>query len=188
MRYLLLLAVFISFAPSVAQAQTYYNAPSGGSSSSYNGAGSNYSINSGPLNLKSMVKSGSNSSRSKTGYTYKGKPYGVDRTSYSLALSPEQARQNNIKRQRAATAREREKAMQKARAESEYEKQTKAFYAAENANSSTSEADKYLRQFQGNGKRTATAQKTQRKNVLFYNKSKNSKDPVVPKRVFNTPY
>jgi hypothetical protein len=187
MRFLMYLAVFIGFLPQIAVAQVYYNAPSNSSATLYNAPDSSYGYGSAPLNLKAIVRGSEVKSSGKTGYTYKGKPYGIDRSSYSLALSPEQARLNSIKRDRAIADRQREKEMQQARAEAEYEKKLKEFYSEDKSNNyEQSRSSQSRERLYGNQARQ-TSNATQRKRVLYYNK-RNSKDPIVPKRVFNTPY
>lgn len=173
MRLLFLTALLIGVLPSLSSAQTYYNAPNGGGSNTL------YNLPSGgnaPINLKAMVQGNMSKATSRTGYTYQGKPYGIDRSSYSLALSPEQARQNNINNRRVAEARERETEQLRARR-----------LAAHNKNrveDTEMETQKYLSKFQSPSNLAVNT--TQRKKVLYYNQNKN--DPVVPKRVFNTPY
>ncbi len=174
MRFLTYLAVFICFAGGQAFAQTYYNAPNTGSSTLYNAPSGDIST-SAPINLKAMTQGKVSKPASRTGYTYKGKAYGVDRSSYSLALSPEQARQNTIKRERAAASREREKA--KLRAEIEAKRKNGTLTVKE-------ETQAFLSEFQDTP--TKAVKSEPRKKVIYYNKRNN--DPIVPKRVFNTPY
>lgn len=174
MRFLTYLAVFICFAGSQAMAQTYYNSPSSGSSTLYNAPSGGYGGNA-PINLKAMTRGKVSKPAKNTGYTYKGQAYGVDRSSYSLALSPEQARQNTIKRERAAVNREREKA--KLRAEIEAKRKNGTLTVEE-------ETQAFLSEFQDTP--TKAVKSEPRKKVIYYNKRNN--DPIVPKRVFNTPY
>ncbi len=179
MRNLYVTALFISvlavFMPHSLMAQTYYIAPSGGSSGSLYNAPSSSGGNA-PLNLKAMVQGNATKAVSRTGYTYKGKPYGIDRSSYSLALSPEQARQNNIKSQRAAEARKRETEKLRAKALAEHKKS--------GLSRTEKEMQQYLNRFQGSDDKKTSPQ--QRKKVLYYNQNNNGS--AVPRRVFNTPY
>ena len=177
-RYLVLLAsVGVCMAGAV-QAQTLYNAPSSGGSSTLYNAPSSGGYNS-PLNLKSMIRKpqGKTVSRSSnTGYSYNGKPYGVDRSSYSLALSPQQVREHERKRvsEAASRARAKQNALRKREA---LEKQT--------AVNTDAEMQGYLSKFQSSTVRNDRNEEAVRKRVLYNAQEKKS---VMPKRVFNAPY
>lgn len=159
MRFLGYIAAILVFVPVMAQAQTapvYYNAPSS----------SKYSTNA-PLNLKAMLRgAGEKSGRSGSSYNNKAtKSYGVDRSSYSLALSPQEVAAHQQKRAREQAAREREQAQQKT--------------------STQSETNQYLSQLQGDDPLGNNPQ-TQPGRVIVHDRNKNNF--TTPKRVFNTPY
>lgn len=164
MRFLLLTIGFIGFFVSPVMAQTVYIPPGSSGSGTTNA----------PLNLKSMLQGKKQQKNLQRKYTYQGRSYGVDRSAYSLALSPEEARQNQIRLNREAANREREKARQRA----EMEKRTQDYLAAANARSSRDE-------MQTNTVLRESRQQAQRKRVL-YNQDRTGLS--VPKRVFNSPY
>jgi hypothetical protein len=169
MRFLIYLAVFVGFLSFAEQnevlAQTYYNAPySTNSGTLYNTP----TANSGPLNLKAYARGNTSSAKSSTGYTYKGKPYGVDRSDYSLALSPQQVQENRKRRalDEAKRAREKEDSRRK---------------YAESSDESV-EKQNYLNKFQNS---TGQRKSTVKKRVLY---TRDSALFNAPKRVFNSPY
>ena len=99
MRFLIYLAVFIGFFPSLVQAQTYYNAPSGSSSGTlYNAPRGAYGANA-PLNIKGILR-GSTPTKS-SGYqsrsSKRSHSYGPDRSRYALSLTPQQVKENERK-------------------------------------------------------------------------------------------
>lgn len=162
MRFIVLMVGFIGIFAVSANAQTYYNAPNSSMSGNV------------PLNLKGMLQGNSQKQSSQTRYTYKGKPYGVDRSSYSLALSPQEARENKMRLNRERANREREKARQR----TETQRQTEAYLRAANASGNST----------NNQSATASRNRGQQapKKRVLYNRDRS--DFSIPKRVFNSPY
>ena len=171
MKFLICLAVFIGFLPVTGQgkahAQYYNSTGSSGSGTLYNAP----SGSSGPLNLRAYARGNTSSATGSTGYTYKGKPYGVDTSSYSLALSPQQVQENQKRRARDRAERERQRKMAQTENDDRYDVEEKT--------------QDYLRQFQNDKTLNKRNSQAGKKRVLY----KKNKDIFnAPRRVFNSPY
>jgi hypothetical protein len=169
MRFLVYIAIFIGFLPLAAHAQTLYNSSgSSGSGTLYNAP----SGSSGPLNLRAYARGNTSSSSGRSARnSYNGKSYGIDRSSYSLALSPTQVQANQRRRAKDEARRAYEKKQAQLKNATAYDPQ--------------SETENYLNQFQSNSASNKRNAPATRKRVVY---KRNSDLFNTPRRVFNTPY